>query len=194
MIFLFLNQNICCGYSKEPSQWDGSFEYPKHVKTDGKENIYNFTLTNFVGTDQNLDLALLDTSPCAFIIRLKHLLLCDNFRVQTYFLEILGLWLNLKNTHSNALAFVLGHLIGQGQKFATVYPAIYCQKYIDVINYVTFRWMKCSFMWISTFQYEIKLQKCIRIGMTIFKILIWGGISADIRWEILFDGSACASP
>ena len=26
--FLFLNQNICCGYLKEPSQWDGSFQYP----------------------------------------------------------------------------------------------------------------------------------------------------------------------
>ena len=31
VIFLFLNQNICCGYSKEPSQWDGSFEQPKHM-------------------------------------------------------------------------------------------------------------------------------------------------------------------
>ena len=31
IVFLFLNQNICCGYSKEPSQWDGSFEHPKHV-------------------------------------------------------------------------------------------------------------------------------------------------------------------
>ena len=29
--FLYLNQNICCGYSKEPSQWDGSFEQPKHM-------------------------------------------------------------------------------------------------------------------------------------------------------------------
>ena len=28
-IFLFINQNICCGYSKEPSQWDGSFEHLK---------------------------------------------------------------------------------------------------------------------------------------------------------------------
>ena len=28
---LFLIQNICCGYSKEPSQWDGSFECPKHM-------------------------------------------------------------------------------------------------------------------------------------------------------------------
>ena len=27
--FLFLNQNICCGYSKEPSHPDGSFESPK---------------------------------------------------------------------------------------------------------------------------------------------------------------------
>ena len=31
LIFLFLNQNICCGYSKEPSQWDSSFEHPKHM-------------------------------------------------------------------------------------------------------------------------------------------------------------------
>ena len=31
MIFLFLNQNTCCWYSKEPSQWDGSFEHPKHM-------------------------------------------------------------------------------------------------------------------------------------------------------------------
>ena len=30
-MFLFLNQNICCGYSKEPSQWDGSSEHPKHM-------------------------------------------------------------------------------------------------------------------------------------------------------------------
>ena len=30
-IFLFLNQNICCGYSKEPSRWDGSFEHTKHM-------------------------------------------------------------------------------------------------------------------------------------------------------------------
>ena len=31
IIFLFVNQNICCGYSKEPSRWDGSFEHPKHM-------------------------------------------------------------------------------------------------------------------------------------------------------------------
>ena len=29
--FLFLNQNICCGYSKEPSQWDVSFGHPEHM-------------------------------------------------------------------------------------------------------------------------------------------------------------------
>ena len=28
---MFFNQNICCGCSKEPSQWDGSFEHPKHM-------------------------------------------------------------------------------------------------------------------------------------------------------------------
>ena len=38
LIFVFLNQNICCGYSKEPSQWDGSLEYQKHkLKLMGKK-------------------------------------------------------------------------------------------------------------------------------------------------------------
>ena len=31
LIFLFLNQNICLGCSKEPSQWGGSSEHPKHM-------------------------------------------------------------------------------------------------------------------------------------------------------------------
>ena len=30
VIFLFLKQNICCGYSKELSQWDSSFENQKN--------------------------------------------------------------------------------------------------------------------------------------------------------------------
>ena len=39
---LFLVQNICCGYPKEPSQWDGSFEHPKHMfKLMGKKIIKN---------------------------------------------------------------------------------------------------------------------------------------------------------
>ena len=34
----FLKQNLYCGYSKEPSQWDGSFEHPKHkLKLMGKK-------------------------------------------------------------------------------------------------------------------------------------------------------------
>ena len=28
---LFFNQNICCGYSKEPSQLDGSLEHSKQM-------------------------------------------------------------------------------------------------------------------------------------------------------------------
>ena len=31
LFFLFLNQNICCGHSKEPSLWVGSFEHPKLI-------------------------------------------------------------------------------------------------------------------------------------------------------------------
>ena len=48
----FSHQNICYGYSKETSQWDGSFELPKHMfKLMGKKIIkirkYNFLiLTN----------------------------------------------------------------------------------------------------------------------------------------------------
>ena len=39
-IFLFLNQTICCGYSKEQSWWDGSFEHPKHIlKIMGKKYL-----------------------------------------------------------------------------------------------------------------------------------------------------------
>ena len=35
-------------------------------------------------------------------------------------------------------------------------------------------------------QFETALQECIRMGITIFKILIWGGMSSDIRAEIMF--------
>ena len=31
IIFLFLNQNICCGYSKEPSQSGDSFDHKKQL-------------------------------------------------------------------------------------------------------------------------------------------------------------------
>ena len=39
----------------------------------------------------------------------------------------------MRNKHSNALAYVTRRLIGQRQKFATVYSAIYCRK-SDVIT------------------------------------------------------------
>ena len=31
LILLFLNQNICCGYSEELSHRDGSYGHPKHT-------------------------------------------------------------------------------------------------------------------------------------------------------------------
>ena len=70
--------------------------------------------------------------------------------------------------YSNALGFVTLVLIGQHQKFATVYPAIYCRKQFDVINYVTFHMMTCRIMRLAMVQFETKLQKCIRMGITIF--------------------------
>ena len=47
IIFLFLNQNICCGYSKEPSQWDGSFEHPKHMLKIMGKKIFTLYAENF---------------------------------------------------------------------------------------------------------------------------------------------------
>ena len=46
---LFLIENICCGYSKEPSQWDDSFEHPKHMfKLIGKKIITILHSKNFL--------------------------------------------------------------------------------------------------------------------------------------------------
>ena len=35
--------------------------------------------------------------------------------------------------------------------------------------------------------------KCIRMGITIFKFIIWGGISSNVHSEIMFNGSAYVS-
>ena len=53
IVFLFRNQNICCGYSNEQSQWDGSFEHPDHtLKIMGKKYLQfyaeNFCLSKLV--------------------------------------------------------------------------------------------------------------------------------------------------
>ena len=45
-------------------------------------------------------------------------------------------------------------------------------------------------MRVATLKLGMKLQKCIRMGITIFKIFIWKGISSDIQSEITFYGSA----
>ena len=42
IIFIFPNHNMCCGYSKEPSQWDSAFEWPKFMF----KLIYNKMITN----------------------------------------------------------------------------------------------------------------------------------------------------
>ena len=44
-------------------------------------------------------------------------------------------------------------------------------------------------MQLAMLKFETKLQMCIRMWITIFKIFIWGGISLDILSEIAFYGS-----
>ena len=41
---ILMRINICCGYTKEPSHFDGSFEHPKHMLNIGEKNHTNFTL------------------------------------------------------------------------------------------------------------------------------------------------------
>ena len=49
IIFLFLNQNICYGYlKKEPSQWNGSFEDPKHVLKMMSKQIFTILRWKFL--------------------------------------------------------------------------------------------------------------------------------------------------
>ena len=55
--FLSLNQNICCGYSKEPSQLDSSLEHQKYMLKliDRKYSQFSYfsTKTYVVGTQKN---------------------------------------------------------------------------------------------------------------------------------------------
>ena len=67
-------------------------------------------------------------------------------------------------------------------------------KQFDVINYVTYHWKTCGDLLLATLQFETKLQKCIRKGIIIFNILIWGGISPDICAEITFYGYVAVIP
>ena len=50
IIFVFLNQNICCGYSKEASQRDASFEYPKHLLKLMSKKIFTVLRSKIVFT------------------------------------------------------------------------------------------------------------------------------------------------
>ena len=52
LIFLFLNQNICCGYSKELSQWDGTFEHQKHMLKLMDKKIFTTLRSKFLFLDQ----------------------------------------------------------------------------------------------------------------------------------------------
>ena len=53
-------------------------------------------------------------------------------------------------------------------------------------HYITFCWITCGFMQLATLQFEMKMQKCIRMELTILRIFILGGIWSDRRSEIMF--------
>ena len=71
IIFLFLNQNICCGYSKEPSQREGSFEHPKHMLNILDKLIFTilrciFLLFTFSDL-YSIYLKTIDNHPCSYL-------------------------------------------------------------------------------------------------------------------------------
>ena len=47
MVFLSINLNMCFGCSKEPSQWDGCFEYPQHIFW-MRNNEHNFPIRTLI--------------------------------------------------------------------------------------------------------------------------------------------------
>ena len=46
--FLSLNENICCGYSFESSQQDGSNEYPQHMLSLKDTENYPSVISNLL--------------------------------------------------------------------------------------------------------------------------------------------------
>ena len=88
-----------------------------------------------------------------------------------------------KKSYSIALAIVKRHLTGR-QEFATVYSATYHRK-PDVMSNVACDWSThwvyiahaARVLWIIV---KVKKYMYFRMGKTIFKIFIWGGISSYI--------------
>ena len=97
------------------------------------------------------------------------------------------------NEDSNALVYVTRRLIGQSQKFATVYSVIYCRK-SEVGIWFYSAHSTCHYANSTFFQQKKKMNKCIRMGITAFKFVIWGGKSAVLRSQITFYDSADALP
>ena len=71
------------------------------------------------------------------------------------------------NYNSNALANIARRLIGQHKKIATVYSAK-----------LTFGAKHCVFG-------LVKVKKYIRMGITLFKIFIWGGKLCEIQLRVM---------
>ena len=75
-MFLNLNQNICCGYSKEPSQWDGSFEHPKQMLKLMDKKILTILRHNF----------LYIWRPAVIHLYSRHTLINNSFHLLLYIL------------------------------------------------------------------------------------------------------------
>ena len=94
---LFLNQNICCGYSKELSQRDGSFEHPKFqkFKVPNKEKFRKFKVPNkdpVVSTDKHKDTAKTLSLPLCWGIKIPLFLVTRSTKPRSNFFFSLSYW------------------------------------------------------------------------------------------------------
>ena len=107
--FLILNQNICYGYSKEPSQWDGSFEHPKHMlKLMGKKLFANKCLKFCLSKPMKITRKWHQTSLCSVFSKLYnhcHIVVLNSYflilrirgRPDVFMILMLQIWQSFEN-------------------------------------------------------------------------------------------------
>ena len=161
LIFLFLNQNICCGYSKEPSQWDGSFEHPKHLLKLICKKIFTILRWNFLfdGYGNNTILCSKGLDLCALIQRYgrKSFLwdICYTYDYGTYTVKV---FLHISSAKISLIMCLLGenlillHANNKGACLITTFLLVLSK----LCNRQNFNIIPASPSWVEAYIYIYK--------------------------------------
>ena len=76
-------------------------------------------------------------------------------------------------------------------QLSSTYSAHHAQ---HIGTYKPFRYIEDTYTIRDDQRCKLSRISCYSKGITVFKFFIWGGISSDIRSEILFYGDASAEP